>query len=227
MRRVIVTVLAAAVGLTAVRLGADASTKEAKRIEEAAMVLKEIHAVPDKDIPQQLWNSAECVVVVPSMKKAAFVFGGEYGKGLMSCRHESAWTAPVFLRIEKGSWGLQVGAEAIDLVLLVMNDNGMNKLLQDKVTLGAEASVAGGPVGRDARAGTDAQLKAEILSYSRAQGLFAGVNLSGGVIRPDGDDNQDLYGRTVVPREVLSGSVQSPKAAQPFVDALNSRGAGK
>jgi len=223
-RRMLVTVLAAAVGLSGVGLGADASTKEAKRIAEAAAVLKEIHAVPDKDIPQELWNKAECVVVVPSMKKAAFVFGGEYGKGLMSCRHAGAWTAPVFLQIEKGSWGLQIGAEAIDLVLLVMNDRGMSKLMQDKVTLGAEASIAGGPVGRDARAATDAQLKAEILSYSRAQGLFAGINLSGGVVKPDSDDNQDLYGHPIAPREVLSGTVQTPAAADPFIAALNSRG---
>lgn len=222
-RRMLVTVLAAAVGLSG-GLGADASTKEAKRIAEAAAVLKEIHAVPDKDIPQELWNKAECVVVVPSMKKAAFVFGGEYGKGLMSCRHAGAWTAPVFLQIEKGSWGLQIGAEAIDLVLLVMNDQGMSKLMQDKVTLGAEASIAGGPVGRDARAATDAQLKAEILSYSRAQGLFAGINLSGGVVKPDSDDNQDLYGHPIAPREVLSGTVQTPAAADPFIAALNSRG---
>lgn len=223
-RRMLVTVLAAAVGLSGAGLGADASTKEAKRIAEAATVLKEIHAVPDKDIPQELWNKAECVVVVPSMKKAAFVFGGEYGKGLMSCRHAGAWTAPVFLQIEKGSWGLQIGAEAIDLVLLVMNDQGMSKLMQDKVTLGAEASIAGGPVGRDARAATDAQLKAEILSYSRAQGLFAGINLSGGVVKPDSDDNQDLYGHPIAPREVLSGTVQTPAAAEPFIAALNSRG---
>jgi len=223
-RRMLVTVLAAAVGLSGVGLGADASTKEAKRIAEAAAVLKEIHAVPDKDIPQELWNKAECVVVVPSMKKAAFVFGGEYGKGLMSCRSNTQWSAPVFMEIGKGSWGLQIGAEAIDLVLLVMNDRGMSKLMQDKVTLGAEESIAGGPVGRDARAATDAQLKAEILSYSRAQGLFAGINLSGGVVKPDSDDNQDLYGHPIAPREVLSGTVQTPAAADPFIAALSSRG---
>jgi len=225
MRRIIgiIAGLAVGVGIGAAAVRADAS-KEAKRIEDAATVLREIHAVPDKDIPQELWDKAECVVVVPSLKKAAFVFGGEYGKGLMSCRHAGAWSAPVFLQIQKGSWGLQIGAEAIDLVLLVMNDSGMSKLLQDKVTLGAEASIAGGPVGRDARAATDAQLKAEILSYSRAQGLFAGINLSGGVIKPDDDDNQDLYGHAVQPREVLSGSVPAPEPAKPFMDALKSRG---
>ena len=201
------------------------SSKETKRIEEAAAVLKEIHAVPEKDIPQELCQKADCVIVVPSMKKAAFVIGGEYGKGLMSCRKGGAWTAPVFMEVGKGSWGLQIGAQSIDLVLLVMNDRGMDKLLQDKVTLGAEASVAAGPVGRDARAGTDAQMGAEILSYSRTQGLFAGINLSGGVLRPDNEDNRDLYGKDIAPRDVLAGGkVTPPPAAQPFMDALRQTG---
>ena len=140
--------------------GADLSAKEASRIQEAATVLQEIHSVPDKDIPDELWDRAECVIVVPSLKKAAFVFGGEYGKGLMSCKHDGQWGAPIFMQVGKGSWGLQIGAQSIDLVLLVMNKSGMEKMLRNKVTLGAEASVAGGPVGRDARAATDAQMKA-------------------------------------------------------------------
>ena len=153
---------------------AQTSTKQAKRIEEAATVLKEIHAVPDKDVPQELWDKAACVIVVPSLKKAAFLIGGEYGKGLMSCRHGNDWSPPVFMEIEKGSWGLQFGAAQIDLVLLVMKERGMQKLLQDKVTLGAEASIAAGPIGRDARAGTDGQMNAEILrahdAFVRCQG---------------------------------------------------------
>jgi lipid-binding SYLF domain-containing protein len=205
---------------TVATLGADLSTAQAKRIQEAAAVLREIHAAPDKDVPQELWDRAKCVIVVPSLKKAAFVVGGEYGKGLMSCRKGGEWTAPVFMEIGKGSWGLQIGAQSIDLVLLVMNDRGMEKLLQDKVSLGAEASVAAGPVGRDARAGTDAQMNAEILSYSRTQGLFAGVNLSGGVVRPDKEDNHDLYGKDVVPRDVLTGTMTPPAAAEPFMSAL-------
>src|SRR5205809_4045564 len=148
------------VGLfTANAVAGELSSKEAKRIQEAATVLKEIHAVPDKDIPQELWEKAECVIVVPSLKKAAFVLGGEYGSGLMSCRHDRQWGAPVFMQIGKGSWGLQFGAQSIDLVLLVMNTRGMEKMLDNKVSLGAEASIAAGPVGRDARAATDAQLK--------------------------------------------------------------------
>ena len=202
-------------------ISADVSTSEAKRIQEAATVLKEIHAVPDKDVPQGLWDKASCVVVIPGLKKAAFIIGGEFGKGLMSCRREGQWSAPVFMRIAKGSWGFQIGAESIDLVLLVMNDSGVEKLLRNKVSLGAEASVAAGPVGRDARAATDGQLKAEILSYSRTQGLFAGINLSGGVVQSDEDDNADLYGKGVTARQVLlGGKVKPPAVTAPFMAAL-------
>jgi len=199
----------------------DLSTKEVNRVREAATVLREIHAVPDKDVPQDLWDKAECVIVVPGLKKAAFVIGGEYGKGLMSCRHDGEWGAPVFMQVGKGSWGLQIGAQSIDLVLLVMNTSGVEKMLRNKVTLGAEASIAGGPVGRDARAATDAQMKAEILSYSRTQGLFAGVNLSGGVVKPDIDDNTDLYGSNLSARDVVLGTtVKAPVVTEPFMAAL-------
>jgi SH3 domain-containing YSC84-like protein 1 len=200
---------------------ADLSTREANRVQEAATVLHEIHGVPDKDIPRELWDRAECVIVVPGLKKAAFVIGGEYGKGLMSCRRNGEWSAPIFMQIGKGSWGLQIGAQSIDLVLLVMNANGMQKMLRNKVSLGAEASVAAGPVGRDARAATDAQLKAEILSYSRTQGLFAGINLSGGVVRADEDDNADLYGPSIAPKDVVtSGTVKAPAVTDAFMSAL-------
>lgn len=202
-------------------VAADISTREATRLRDAATVLKEIHAVPDRDIPQDLWNKAQCVLVVPGLKKAAFVFGGEYGAGLMSCRQEGGgWSAPIFMQVGKGSWGLQIGAESIDLVLLVMNKTGMEKMLRNKTSLGAEASIAGGPVGRDARAATDAQMKAEILSYSRTQGLFAGLNLSGGVVKPNVDDNKDLYGSTTPNDVVLSGKVAPPPVTEPFMAAL-------
>ena len=217
-----------AAGITAIVLGlavtaqaADLSTKEASRVQEAATVLREIHGVPDKDIPQELWEKAACVLVVPGLKKAALVVGGEYGKGLMSCRHDGEWGAPIFMRVEKGSWGLQIGAQSIDLVLLVMNSKGMEKILRNKVSLGVEASVAAGPVGRDARAATDAQMTAEILSYSRTQGLFAGINLSGGVVRADADDNVDLYGKTIAPKDVvMTGTVKAPAVADAFMTAL-------
>jgi lipid-binding SYLF domain-containing protein len=170
MKRLHVTLIAVTLAASGPR-AADLSTRETTRINEAATVLEEIHAVPDKDIPQDLWEKARCVIVVPSVKKAAFVLGAEYGKGLMSCqRAGDGWSAPVFIELGKGSWGFQIGAQSIDLVLLVMTERGVDKLLQDKVTLGAEASIAAGPIGRDARAATDAQMNAEILAYSRTQG---------------------------------------------------------
>jgi SH3 domain-containing YSC84-like protein 1 len=219
MRKIIVTALLGT--LTAASASAALSTSETRRIEDAATVLRELHAAPDQDVPIDLWEKASCVMVVPSLKKAAFIVGGEYGKGLMSCRHDGAWSPPVFMRIGKGSWGLQIGAQEIDLVLLVMNDTGVEKLLRNKVSLGVEASVAAGPVGRDARAATDAQMKAEILSYSRTQGVFAGVNLSGGVVQDDADDNADLYGKGISAKSILrEGRVQLPGIARPFVEAL-------
>lgn len=220
MRRVLAGLLLAAVAVTP--LSAALSTAEAKRIEDAARVLTELHGAPDQDVPTELWAKASCVLVIPSLKKAAFIVGGEYGKGLMSCRRDGQWSPPVFMRLGKGSWGLQFGAQTVDLVLLVMNDKGIEKLLKNKVSLGAEASVAAGPIGRDARAATDLQLRAEILSYSRTQGVFAGINLSGGVLRDDKDDNTDLYGKGISPRDILlDGRVQLPGIARVFVDALN------
>jgi SH3 domain-containing YSC84-like protein 1 len=221
MRAPLTVSLIGIAALTVTSSATELSTKAKNRIRDAAAILKEIHSIPDKDIPQELWEKAECVIVVPSLKKAAFVFGGEYGSGLMSCRHNSQWSAPVFMQVGKGSWGLQIGAQSIDLVLLVMNRRGVEKLLSNKVTLGAEASVAAGPVGRDARAATDAQMKSEILSYSRTQGLFAGVNLTGGVVKPDANDNADLYGKQISPRDVvLDGKAQVTEVVQPFIAAL-------
>jgi len=202
-------------------ISAALSTSETKRIEDAATVLRELHTAPDQDVPLDLWEKASCVMVVPSLKKAAFIFGGEYGKGLMSCRNNGVWSPPVFMRIGKGSWGLQFGAQTVDLVLLVMNDKGVKQLLRNRVSLGAEASIAAGPVGRDARAATDLQLRAEILSYSRTQGIFAGINLSGGVIREDRDDNADLYGKGITAKQILlEGRVQLPGITRQFIEAL-------
>ena len=212
--------LAALLAATTV-VSAEVTKGQRNRLTEAAVVLDEIRSASDKSIPEELWEKASCVAVIPSVKKAAFIVGGEYGKGVVSCREGRNWSAPSFVQLEKGSIGFQLGGETIDLVLLVMNEHGMKRLLEDKVTLGGEASVAGGPVGRDVRAMTDAQLKAEMLSYSRAQGLFAGVNLSGGVLAPDKDDNRDLYGREVSPKDILVGkTVTTPAAAQRFMAAL-------
>jgi lipid-binding SYLF domain-containing protein len=197
------------------------SNDEVKRLNESAAVLNELRTAPDNGIPQDLWAKAECVVVVPSLKKAAFVFGGEYGSGVMSCKNGSVWSAPVFMQLAKGSVGFQIGAQSTDLVLLVMNRRGMEKMLSNKVTLGADMSIAAGPVGRTASAATDAQLNAEILSYSRSQGLFAGVNLSGGALTPDKDANARAYGSSVEPRDVALG-VAHPvlEPASAFLAAL-------
>ena len=195
---------------------------EVKRLGNAATVLSELRDAPDNGIPEDLWNRAQCVMVIPSMKKAAFVFGGEAGSGVMSCRLASGWSAPVFMHLAKGSFGLQIGAEEVDLVLLVMNRGGANKLLQDKVSLGTDASVAAGPVGRSATAATDAQMNAEMLSYSRSHGLFAGIDLSGGVLRPDTDADARAYGSNIAPREIIEGTrhLAVPAAAQSFVRTL-------
>jgi lipid-binding SYLF domain-containing protein len=197
------------------------SKDEVKRLKESATILTELRDAPDKGIPEELWNKARCVLVIPSMKKAAFVFGAEYGSGVMSCRKANGWSAPVFMQLAKGSWGLQIGAEAVDLVLLVMNQRGVDKLLEDKVALGGDASVAAGPVGRSASAATDAQMKAEMLSYSRSQGLFAGIDLSGGVLKPDKEADARAYGQAVDARDVLEGKrVVAPAAARAFTSAL-------
>jgi len=198
------------------------SKDEVTRLEDAATIIGELRDAPDNGIPQDLWKKAECVVVIPSMKKAAFVVGGEYGSGVMSCRTATDWSAPVFMQLAKGSWGLQIGAAQTDLVLLVMNRKGVDKLLKDKVALGVDASVAGGPVGRTATAATDAQMKAEMLSYSRTQGLFAGIDLSGGMLRPDKNALARAYGSAVTAREVIAGAsgTKAPAAARAFLQAL-------
>jgi lipid-binding SYLF domain-containing protein len=201
----------------------DLTKDQVKRLNESATILSELRDAPDKGIPTDLWNKARCVLVIPSLKKAAFIFGGEYGSGVMSCRHTNAWSAPVFMKLAKGSWGLQIGAEQVDLVLLVMNQRGVDKLLQDKVSLGADASVAAGPVGRAANAATDAQMNAEMLAYSRAQGLFAGIDVSGGVLQPDKEALARAYDSNVTADDVIDGTkgIAAPSAARSFINALN------
>jgi lipid-binding SYLF domain-containing protein len=201
---------------------ADISKDEAKRLEQSAKVLTSLRSAPDKGIPEDLWAKAQCAVVIPSLKKAAFVFGGEYGAGVMSCRGAKDWSAPVFMQLEKGSWGLQIGAEEVDLVLLVMNRTGVDKLLQDKVSLGADASVAAGPVGRTGTAATDAQMSAEMLAYSHSNGVFAGIDVSGGALRPDGKAIARAYGNGITAREIVMGThdVTVPPQAADFMKAL-------
>jgi SH3 domain-containing YSC84-like protein 1 len=218
--RTIVTITCAA-SLVAASAFAKISGDQRTRLTESATIINEMRTASDSGIPQDLWNKAECVVVIPSLKKAAFIFGGEYGSGVMSCRNGSDWSAPVFMQLAKGSVGFQIGAQQTDLVLLIMNRRGLDRLLSDKVTLGADASIAAGPVGRSASAATDAQLSAEMLSYSRSQGLFAGINLSGGVLKADKDGNARAYGSTVEARDVVTGSQPATLVeATPFVQAL-------
>jgi lipid-binding SYLF domain-containing protein len=195
-------------------------SSEAARLAAAAQVVNDIRV----DIPADIWSRARCVVVMPDVKKAAFIFGGEYGKGTMSCRSAERWSPPVFMQLAKGSWGFQAGAEEVDLVLLVMNEQGVQKLLQNKVTLGADASIAAGPLGRQGSVATDAALTAEILAYSRAKGLFAGINLSGGVLRPDEDANTSVYAKGASPRTILAGTaISAPPEATAFLRALESQ----
>jgi SH3 domain-containing YSC84-like protein 1 len=202
-------------------------TKDDDRLRNCGAVLKEVLDVPD-NIPQDLLDRADCVVVFPSVLKAAFIVGGSYGRGAMSCRQgedfRGPWGAPTMMALEGGSFGFQIGGEATDFVLLVMNEGGARGILGSKVKLGTDASVAAGPVGRDSSAESDATLRAEILSYSRARGLFAGVSLEGSTIRPDNGDNRLVYGRKIPARKiVLSGGVAAPTAAEQLISTLDAR----
>jgi SH3 domain-containing YSC84-like protein 1 len=194
-----------------------------KRLDDAAAVFSEVMAAPDKGIPQDLLHNAHCVVIVPDLKTAALGVGGKYGKGYLSCRNKNgvAWSGPGAVRIEGGSVGFQIGASSTDLIMLVMSEGGADKLLSSKFTLGAEASVAAGPVGRTATAQTDAQMHADILSWSRTQGLFAGVALEGATLRQDLDDNAALYGEKLENRDIVLNARRVPKAATKLIDLLN------
>jgi lipid-binding SYLF domain-containing protein len=205
---------------------AQQTEKESDRLGNAAVVLGEIFGMPDS-IPQELLDKAECVIVFPSVKKVALGVGGSYGRGVISCRGGSAfdgpWSAPAMFALEGASIGFQIGAQATDFVLLVMNDRGASSVLGSKVKLGADASAAAGPKGRTAGAATDIVMQAEILTYSRARGLFAGVSLEGSTLRADGDANERLYGRRIDAREVVRGDTAMPSEARPLVDTLNKR----
>lgn len=194
-----------------------------ERLRNAAEMFHEIMATPDRGIPQDLLNKSACVVLVPGLKKGAFIVGAEYGKGFVMCRHmeRPGWKAPAAIRVEGGSFGFQIGGSSTDVVMLIRNEHGMRTLEKDKFTLGADASVAAGPVGRTATADTDAYLTAEILTWSRSKGVFAGVSLSGATLRPDMDDNRELYGQRLTTKEVLNGRMPSPEAARPLIAELD------
>ena len=191
-----------------------------KRLDASAKVLSEIMATPDKAIPDKIMSDAKCVAVVPSMVKIAVGFGGSHGKGVATCRTEHGWSAPAPITITGGSWGLQLGGQAVDIVMIVMNDQGMEHLLSSHFKLGADASAAAGPVGRDAAADTDIKMRAEVLTYSRARGLFAAIDLSGSALTQDKDETRILFGKMVPFEDILRGKVPAPSGSEPFLSVL-------
>ncbi len=208
-------------GLTATSFAADdADNKAADRVKAAATVLEEIQAAPDTGIPDEVMGSADCVAVVPSMLKAGFVFGGQYGRGVASCRTAKGWSDPAFFTVQGGSFGLQIGGQAVDLVMLIMNHKGMENLLNSKFKLGADATVAAGPVGRHAAADTDWKMRAQVLSYSRARGVFAGLELNGAVVKVDRESTLEFYSH-MQPFSTTLTTVSSPEGALPFLNGLS------
>ena len=214
--------LAVILSLTSIGWAATDRDATNDRLDHAGSVLHEIMAAPDKGIPEEVLEHAKCIAVVPHMIKGGFVFGAENGRGVATCRSANGWSAPMFFAITGGSWGLQIGMEGVDLVMIIQNERGMRQLLSSKFSLGADASAAAGPVGRHASANTDWKLDAEILTYSRAKGAFAGLTLNGASIRHDEDSTKAIYGRNVSNRRILRGEVTMPTAANSFLDAVRS-----
>src|ERR1700727_2144638 len=196
------------------------NAKLEERLTSAQDVMNEIMATPDKGIPQGILRGARCVTVIPAYKKGAFVVGAQYGKGVATCRTPNGWSAPVFVKLEGGSFGWQIGGQSTDLVLIAMNQNGLQHMLHNKVKLGADAAASAGPVGRNAQAGTDWKLNAEFLTYSRSKGLFAGISLDGTVLDDNEDDTRTIYGANVPFATVLEGGVPTPEDARPFVRTI-------
>ena len=208
--------LALIITLGSLSFAADEDTKASERMQAAAEVLTDIQGAPDKGIPQEVLGSAECVAVVPSMLKGGFIVGAKYGRGLASCRTEKGWSAPAFFVVTGGSFGFQIGGQAVDLVMLIMNKDGMRHLLTSEFALGADASVAAGPVGRHAEGNTDWKMRAEVLTYSRARGLFAGVSLNGAAIKQDKDSTREFYGRMVPFKTALTGEIDPPAGSNAY-----------
>lgn len=223
MKRLLVSVLLVAPGFVGTGYAADDAHDTVKRIHESAAVLGEIMSAGDKAIPQELLENAACVGIIPNLKRAGFIVGAKYGKGVITCRDEKGpgWSGPATVRIEGGSVGFQIGLGETDVVFIVNHRSGMKALESDKFTIGGDASAMAGPVGRSTTAQTDAMMHAEILSWSRSRGVFAGVSLEGATLRPDNDDNTKVYGRPVTQREILRGEVKAPHSAEPLYNELN------
>ena len=207
--------------LTPMFLLADARTDSIERISDAATVFHELMSAPDRGIPQEILGKAQCIGIIPGVKKAGFIVGAKYGKGILVCRTDHGWSAPSTVIVEGGSIGLQIGAGETDIVFVVQDKSGEQKLMRDKFTIGGSAAAMAGPIGRTAQAETDAEMHAEILSYSHSRGLFAGVDLGGATLRPDHDDNRAIYGHSVTQLELLSGMVTPPAAARTLYAELN------
>jgi len=216
----ILALLTATVLASTMAVAAEEPSEQVKRMDAAATVLDEIMGTPDKGIPEELLDSAKCVAVIPSMVKIGFVFGGRHGRGIATCRTASGWSAPAPFSVTGGSWGLQIGGEAVDVVMLVMNDQGMEKMLSSKFKIGADASAAAGPVGRHVEGETDWKMRAEVLTYSRARGAFAGLTVNGASITQDKDGTRILYGRMIPSAQILKGQVKAPEGSHKFLAAV-------
>ena len=221
MRKLAIVMLVASLCGSAWAENGKRRAAELERIQAAGRVMDEIMAAPDKGIPTNILSDAECVAIVPSLLKGGFIVGGAYGKGVATCRTAKGWSAPAPFRIEGGSFGLQIGGEAVDLVMVIMNERGMRALLSSKFKLGLDASAAAGPVGRHSEGSTDWKMRAQVLTYSRARGVFAGISLNGAVIRQDHDETRALYGHMVSFKSILTGVAPAPSGSEPFLSAVD------
>src|SRR5229473_1273832 len=220
MKRLLILCVVTCLAIPAFAADDEAKNKAEDRVKAASTVLEEIESAPDQGIPEEVLGSAQCVAVVPTMLKGGFIVGARFGRGVASCRTPKGWSAPAFFTVKGGSVGLQIGGQAVDLVMLIMNNDGMQHLLSSQFSLGADASVAAGPVGRHAEGNTDWKMRAQVLTYSRARGIFAGVSLAGAVIHQDKDSTRDFYGRMVPFKTSLTGEVDPPAGANAFLTAL-------
>lgn len=225
MKKMISLLLMGFIGLVGTYAWAGSAREDTvDRLQKSVDVLHAIMSTPDKGIPEEVLSNAKCILVVPDLIKGGFIFGGKHGRGVASCRTADGWSAPAFVSVGGGSWGLQIGVEGVDLVMLVMNDQGFQHLLSSKFQLTGEGSVAGGPVGRHASAGTDWKMNTQVLTYSRSRGVFAGITLEGAVVQQDDDSTRAIYGKNMKFRDILSGRVSTPKSAEAFMKAVSDAG---
>jgi SH3 domain-containing YSC84-like protein 1 len=225
MKKALSVLMVGCMGLFATFAWAGSAREDSvARLQSSVDVLHSIMATPDKGIPEEVLSNAKCIVVVPDLIKGGFIFGGKHGRGIASCRTSAGWSAPAFVSVGGGSWGLQIGVEGVDLVMLVMNDQGFQHLLSSKFALTGEGSVAAGPVGRHASAGTDWKMNTQVLTYSRSRGAFAGITLEGAVIQQDDDSTRAIYGKHMLFRRILSGKTSTPESAEAFVKAVSNAG---